>query len=66
MLGVVLPIDLVGLTDPVGLLSCKVAAGGIAYLTTLYFLWRASGRPEGLEKIVVQRVGAIARRAVPG
>jgi O-antigen/teichoic acid export membrane protein len=36
--------------------------GGIVYISVLYFLWKAEGRPEGLEKIACERLAGLHQR----
>ena len=43
------------------LLLCA-AAGALAYVLTLYALWRGAGRPEGAERFAFEKLqGALAR-----
>ena len=43
------------------LLLC-VAAGAAVYAATLYLLWRMSGRPDGVERACLDRVGDAVRK----
>lgn len=47
------------LAGPVGLLAVKVAAGAVTYTASVLLLWRLSGCPDGLERLVL---GQVARR----
>jgi lipopolysaccharide exporter len=44
-------------------LMSKVVIGSIAYGSALYFFWRRSGYPDGLERLVFERLGLIRQPA---
>jgi hypothetical protein len=55
MLVVVMAADLVT-AAPLPLLLGKAAIGALSYGGALYVLWHLSGYPEGLERLVVERI----------
>lgn len=56
MFSLVVMIDQTGIVSLFLLLVCKVVIGVLSYGTTLYVLWRCAGRPEGLERTVLQHL----------
>ena len=57
-----LALDLFGEEGSWASLGLKVAVGGLAFLVTQLLLWRAAGRPDGIERRVLELVAGRGER----